>query len=336
MESNPELRAIYAAGQADRQGELPADLHERDAERLARVAALLQAGSLRTGEDCLHAAFVFQHGTRLEHYWQAHELAMQAVTLGHGPPARWLAAASYDRWLMHQGLPQKFGTQYRLAGSRWVLHNVDPATSDAERARWDIPPLAEAEARTARMNAQLDAQLRRATAERERPNAPAEADPPGVLAVLEQPGLRVALVGLSPQEALYMPEAMPTPDTLDPALVHPTPAELPARLTVAQLGDGYCAIEADGTLAVTWITVMLPAQQTMYVAWNLADGDAPALEALDFAGRPATLVEQAWSAVSRDRLPMIIVRAGPDTAWLVSGRLSPAELARIAASLPYG
>jgi hypothetical protein len=48
------------------------------------------------------------------------------------------------------------------------------------------------------------------------------------------------------------------------------------------------------------------------------------------------LVGQAWSAVSHERLPMIIVRAGPDTAWLVSGRLPVAELARIAASLPHG
>ncbi len=336
MESNPELHMIFTVDQADRQDELPPDLPARDAERLARVEAMLQAGELRTGADCLHAAFIFQHGTRLEHYWQAHELAMQAVELGHGPPARWLSAATYDRWLMHQGLPQKFGTQYRLAGAQWVLHSVDPATSDAERARWDVPTLAEAAARTEQMNAQLDAQLQRAAAARERPDAPAAADPPGVLAVLDQPGLRVALVGIDPQEAVYMPEAMPAPEQLDPTLAHPVPTELPTRLTIAQLGEGYCALEADGTFAATWITVLLPAQQTMYAAWNLADGDPPALQTLNFAGRSAALVEQAWSAVSSERLPMIIVRAGPDTAWLVSGRLPTPELARIAASLPHG
>jgi hypothetical protein len=59
-------------------------------------------------------------------------------------PARWLAAAAYDRWLMTGGLPQKYGTQYRFAKGRWVLHEVDPTTSDGERARWDVPPLAEA------------------------------------------------------------------------------------------------------------------------------------------------------------------------------------------------
>ena len=29
-------------------------------------------------------------------------------------------------------------------GDRWVLWPVDPATTDAERAEWDVPPLAEA------------------------------------------------------------------------------------------------------------------------------------------------------------------------------------------------
>lgn len=324
------------AAKDDRQGTLPADLMERDAARLARVEALLQDGALRSAADCLHAAFIFQQGTRLEHYWQAHELAMQAVELGHGPPAHWLTAAAYDRWLMHQGLPQKFGTQYRLAGGAWVLHQVDPTTSDAERARWDVPSLAEAEARTVAMNERLAAQLHRATAEHDRPNAPASDDPPGTLAVLELPGLRVALVGLNPAEAVYLPEAMPDPEALDPTIIAPIPNELPARLHVCQLGEGFCALEADGTLAVTWINVLLPAEQTMYAAWNRADGDPPALQPLNFLGRSAVLIARAWSAVSAERLPMIIVRAGPDSAWLVSGRLPSPELARIAASLPHG
>jgi hypothetical protein len=35
---------------------------------------------------------------------------------------------AYDRWLMAGGLPQKkYGTHYRFANGRWVLHEVDPA-----------------------------------------------------------------------------------------------------------------------------------------------------------------------------------------------------------------
>jgi hypothetical protein len=45
---------------------------------------------------------------------------------------------------MTGGLPQKYGTQYRSVNGRWVLHEVDPTTTDEERARWDVRPLAEA------------------------------------------------------------------------------------------------------------------------------------------------------------------------------------------------
>jgi len=63
---------------------------------------------------------------------------MRAAELGSTRPARWLAAAAYDRWLMTGGLPQKYGTQFRFANGRWGLHEVDPTTSDEERARWDV------------------------------------------------------------------------------------------------------------------------------------------------------------------------------------------------------
>ena len=74
----------------------------------------------------------------------ARELALKAAELGHLQLARWLAAAAYDRWLMLQNKPQKYGTQYRSDGDRWKLWDVDPATTDAERAAWDVPSLAEA------------------------------------------------------------------------------------------------------------------------------------------------------------------------------------------------
>jgi hypothetical protein len=90
---------------------------------------------------------VFQHGERLEHFWRAHELALKAAELGHPQPARWLAAAAYDRWLMCQGQPQKYGTQYIAEEVYWKLSDIDPATTDTERAAWGVPPLAKALAR---------------------------------------------------------------------------------------------------------------------------------------------------------------------------------------------
>jgi hypothetical protein len=48
---------------------------------------------------------------------------------------------TYDRWLAHQGKPQKYGTNflpvYLPTGTQWVLWDVDPLTTDAERAQWN-------------------------------------------------------------------------------------------------------------------------------------------------------------------------------------------------------
>jgi transposase len=66
---------------------------------------------LQAPEDYFHAAMVFQHGETLDDFWRAHELAKRGAELGH-PNCRWLTAAAYDRWLMNQGKPQKYGTQY--------------------------------------------------------------------------------------------------------------------------------------------------------------------------------------------------------------------------------
>jgi hypothetical protein len=52
-----------------------------------------------------------------------------------------MAAAAYDRWLMYQGKPQKYGTQYVSDGKRQRLWDVEPSTTDLERAEWDVPAL---------------------------------------------------------------------------------------------------------------------------------------------------------------------------------------------------
>ncbi len=141
--ANSELLALFVEDQGDRRGELPADLAERDRRRRRRVQELIATDGLREPEDYFHAAMVFRHGEALDDYWRAHELAKNGAELGHHG-ARWLAAAAYDRWLMRQGKPQKYGTQYVREGERWRLWDVDPATTDEERGEWNVPPLAEA------------------------------------------------------------------------------------------------------------------------------------------------------------------------------------------------
>src|ERR1700694_4807905 len=117
-------------------------LRERDRQRRERTAAIIASGGLQSPEDYYHAAKLFQHGDTPEDAWQAHTLALKATEHGYRP-ARWLSAAALDRWLMYQGKPQKYGTQYVWDGYRERLWDVEEATTDVERAEWDVPPLAE-------------------------------------------------------------------------------------------------------------------------------------------------------------------------------------------------
>jgi hypothetical protein len=76
-----------------------------------QVRKLLYSSALVTEEDFEHASFVFQHGNRPEDYLMAHILAVAAVVRGDAK-ARWISAATLDRYLQSIKQPQMFGTQY--------------------------------------------------------------------------------------------------------------------------------------------------------------------------------------------------------------------------------
>jgi hypothetical protein len=145
---NIELISLYAADKQERIDQPRANtagygaMRARDRERRERVIQMLAADELHTAEDYYHAAHIMNHGDTPEDAENAHRFALRSAELGHRP-ARWLAAASYDRWQMYQGRPQKYGTNYVYDGRGDRLWDVDPNTTDAERAEWDVPPLAE-------------------------------------------------------------------------------------------------------------------------------------------------------------------------------------------------
>jgi hypothetical protein len=145
--TNEELRRIYDDDQADRVGNVLRDgVMERDAARRARVSEILATVGARTADDYFFAAMVFQHGQEVASYERAQELAMKALAVDPSHRrARWLVAAATDRALVARGQPQRYGTQFHvdLAG-RWSMPPVDASVSDEERARWNVPPLAEA------------------------------------------------------------------------------------------------------------------------------------------------------------------------------------------------
>jgi hypothetical protein len=148
---NAELARISQEDQDDRKPGLHgidwAKVKPRDDARLARTRELYASGALRTGADWFHAALILQHSSEVDDYLLAHEMSVAAVAQGH-KEARWLAAASEDRFLMKIGRKQRFGTQYEPADEpgRYRLAPTEPQVTDELRAVLGTPSLAEAKA----------------------------------------------------------------------------------------------------------------------------------------------------------------------------------------------
>lgn len=126
------------------------EINKRDAQRETKARALLTEGKVETGREYEFLALVFQHSSNSEGLRLAHVLAVTAVAKGRSS-ARWLSAATLDRFLQSLHQPQIFGTQL-LSESRdngptkWTMEPYDrKALTDIVRAAWCIIPLAEQE-----------------------------------------------------------------------------------------------------------------------------------------------------------------------------------------------
>lgn len=136
---NAELAELCQQDQAARQS----DDFLKDAERIAafdrmrrlRVMRLLDDGAAKTARDHFNAALVLQHGDDPLDYKLSNELCKKAVELdGSMKEAKWLAAASWDRYLMSLGKPQWYGTQFKIVDGKYYLAEADLArVSDEER-----------------------------------------------------------------------------------------------------------------------------------------------------------------------------------------------------------
>ncbi|MCE1228616.1 MAG: hypothetical protein LWX11_03900 [Firmicutes bacterium] len=141
--------------QADQAVRLSGDSDpEADDVRQKRVLSLLAEGKIQDAEAKECAALILQHSgltfcegalkaISVDNFLLAHLLAKGAVEQGRDS-ARWLAAASLDRYLVFSGKPQKYGTQTVLdpKSNKMVVPPIDPVTTDEERARWHVEPLA--------------------------------------------------------------------------------------------------------------------------------------------------------------------------------------------------
>ena len=121
----------------------PQKFREDDTLRRIEVLGYIQNGEIHSGHDLIYAAFIFQHGDCSDHYQFANRLAQIAMDEGYSD-AKWIYAATMDRYLMSRGELQKYGTQYTWIEGAFKLYPVNPATTDTERAQYNVPPLSEA------------------------------------------------------------------------------------------------------------------------------------------------------------------------------------------------
>lgn len=145
--TNAEMTALFDADQGDRRA---ANIDwsvvgPADERRRARTQQLIDAGALHSGDDFLHAAFVFQHGGGSDAFLKAHLLAMVAIARGNRG-AIWIASATLDRYLQSIGQAQVTGTQFMIRDGKASQDPYNRALlSDALRQALNVPPLAEQE-----------------------------------------------------------------------------------------------------------------------------------------------------------------------------------------------
>ncbi len=143
---NQELKELFDKDQYECLNQPPDNtpeltlLRARNKNRRDRVKFILEANDQLSGEDYFYACIIFIHGDCPQDFWEAYNFGLKSIDLNYNAAKRF-AASAYDRWLMYQGKPQKFGSQYVPDGVRLRVWDVDPETTDKERAEWDLPSL---------------------------------------------------------------------------------------------------------------------------------------------------------------------------------------------------
>ncbi|MBP9697850.1 MAG: hypothetical protein KBD65_01525 [Candidatus Moranbacteria bacterium] len=147
-----EAERLFTEDQLDRENGLnktdPALFAEREQTRyqkaLEMFARYKESPQFFSSEDLYHLSFLFQHGATPEDYKRAHILALEAERQGL-EDAKWLTAATEDRYLLSLGKKQKWGTQFILRedGSQHLAPIEDDAVSgitNEMRQSKNVPP----------------------------------------------------------------------------------------------------------------------------------------------------------------------------------------------------
>jgi hypothetical protein len=151
-----DLLQMAAADQAVREGLTGASLG--DAVRLREMVAVdsLHSSRLReiveeygwpgvsdVGQEAANAAWLLlQHSP--DHEFQRTTLGLMENAVERGEASARSLALLTDRVLIHQDLPQRYGTQFRFVEGGIEFHPIeDPESVDERRASVGLPPLDE-------------------------------------------------------------------------------------------------------------------------------------------------------------------------------------------------
>jgi hypothetical protein len=145
---NESIKRIFDVDQQDCLNQPANDTPEyqamkiRNKHRRDLIKSIIESDEELSGEDYFHSCIIFLHGDCPEDFWQAYHFGLKSIELNFIEAKKYTASA-YDRWLMYQGKPQKYGLQYVPDGKRLRVWDINPDTTDEERAEWDVPPLSE-------------------------------------------------------------------------------------------------------------------------------------------------------------------------------------------------
>ncbi|WP_299823559.1 hypothetical protein [uncultured Pontibacter sp.] len=121
-----KLAYAYKTDQADRMtvsaylGMRNNSMAKRDSIRLEQVNQLYKDNQIGEPMDKFYAAFIFHHSKTASLFEIAQKLASEAASvkeLKNNYVVQWLAKATYDRWMVSLGKPQKYGTQDKFSVS---------------------------------------------------------------------------------------------------------------------------------------------------------------------------------------------------------------------------
>jgi len=155
------LKNMYANSLREREGgsvfDTLGDRYQANQERrLALVRQYLAEEEVQSSDDYLYAGALLSTSPYEEDLIAAQMSGLKAAEMGEDRGFR-VAAESIDRYAMHVGKPQRYGTQFYYVEviEKWRLYPVDPRTTDAERKAMGIEPLAELLERTELLNEKI-------------------------------------------------------------------------------------------------------------------------------------------------------------------------------------